>query len=65
MLRAQNSQPFLAKFLLLQLLGVCAGIYQRAVVDELGMIRTQLRASSRSENGRSAWDALYGTTVKQ
>jgi hypothetical protein len=32
-------------------------------VDESGMIRTQIRAHSRSENGRSTWDALYDTTL--
>jgi hypothetical protein len=26
------------------------------------MIRTQMRMHNRSENGRSAWDALYDTT---
>jgi hypothetical protein len=37
----QNSLPFLAKFLLLRLLGVSAGICQRALADKSGMIRTQ------------------------
>jgi len=44
------------------LLGVSAGICQRALVDESGMIRTQMGTHNRSENGRSAWDALYDTT---
>jgi hypothetical protein len=50
---------FLAKFLPALLLGVSSGICQRAVVDESGMIRTQMGIHSRSENGRSAWNALY------
>jgi hypothetical protein len=44
------------------LLGVCAGICQRAVVDESGMIRNQIGVHNTSENGHSAWDALYVTT---
>jgi hypothetical protein len=42
------------------LLGVSAGICQRALVYESKMIRTQM-GTHRSENGRSAWDALYNT----
>jgi len=34
----------------------------RALGDELGMIRTQMGMHNRSENVRSAWDALYDTT---
>jgi hypothetical protein len=30
-------------------------------VDESGMIRTQMGTHNISENGRSAWDALYDT----
>jgi hypothetical protein len=30
-------------------------------MDESGMIRTQMVIDSRSENGRSACDALYDT----
>jgi hypothetical protein len=40
------------------LLDVCAGIWQRALVDVSGMIRTQLGTHNRPENGRSAWGAL-------
>jgi hypothetical protein len=47
------------------LLGVFAGICQRALVDESGKIRTQMGTHNRSENGRIAWDALCDTTVKQ
>jgi hypothetical protein len=43
-------------------MGVFAGICQRALVDESGPIITQMGAHSRSENGRSAWEALYDTT---
>jgi hypothetical protein len=45
------------------LLGVSADICQRALVDESRMIRTQMAMHSRSENGHSAWDALYDTTL--
>jgi hypothetical protein len=31
-------------------------------VDESGVIKTQTRMNNRSENDRSAWDALYNTT---
>jgi hypothetical protein len=58
----QNSQPFFAKVLPASLLNVCAGICQRALVDESGMIRTQMGTHNRSESGRSAWDTLYDTT---
>jgi hypothetical protein len=37
----------------------------RALVDESGMIRTQMGTHNRSENGRSALDALYDTTPFQ
>jgi hypothetical protein len=58
----QNSPPFLAKFLLIRH-WVCAGICQRAAVDESGIIKKQLGKYSRSENGRSAWGALYDTAT--
>jgi hypothetical protein len=44
------------------LLCVSAGICQRALVDESGMIRTQMGTHSKSGNGRSAWGALYDAT---
>jgi hypothetical protein len=44
------------------LLGVSADICHRALVDESGMIRTQMGTHNRSEIGSSAWDALYDTT---
>jgi hypothetical protein len=49
------------------LLGVCACIFQKALVDASGMIRTQRETHNRSGNGRSAWGAVYDTipTVKQ
>jgi hypothetical protein len=43
------------------LLGVSAGICQRALLDESGMIRTHMGKHNRSENGHSVWDALYDT----
>jgi hypothetical protein len=52
---------FFAKFLLLRLLGVSARIFRKAVVDESGMIRTQMETYNRSDNDRSSWDALYDT----
>jgi hypothetical protein len=44
------------------LLGVSASICQRALVDESGMIITQIGTYNISENGRSPWYALYDTT---
>jgi hypothetical protein len=44
------------------LLGASAGIFQRPLADESGMIKTQMGTHNRSENGGSAWDALYDTT---
>jgi hypothetical protein len=61
-LRRLNYSTFLAKFLPDLLLGASAGIFQRALVDELEMIRTQIGMHNRSESGHSAWDALYNTT---
>jgi hypothetical protein len=40
------------------LLRVSAGTCQKALVDESGIIRTQMGMHNRSENGHSAWDAL-------
>jgi hypothetical protein len=45
---------FFAKFFPSSLLGVSAGVCQRALVDESGTIRTQMGAQNKSENGRSA-----------
>jgi hypothetical protein len=39
------------------LLDVCCN--QRALVDESGVIRTQMGMHSRLENGSSAWDTVY------
>jgi hypothetical protein len=50
----QNSRTFLAKFLLASLLGVSAGVCQRALMDESGMIRTHMGTHSSSENGRNS-----------
>jgi hypothetical protein len=50
-------------FLPASLPGNSAGIFQTAMVDESGMIRTWMGMHNRSENGRSAWDALYDTTL--
>jgi hypothetical protein len=57
-LRRQNKRKFLAKFLHASLLGIFAGIFQTALVDESGMIRTQIGTQNRSENGRNARNAL-------
>jgi hypothetical protein len=51
-----------AKFLPALLLSVSADIFQRPLVVETGMIRTQMVTHNRSENGSSVWDALYDTT---
>jgi hypothetical protein len=40
----------------------CLCCKHRAVVDKLGMIKTQMETRHRSESGRSVWDALYDTT---
>jgi hypothetical protein len=44
------------------LLDISADIFQRALADEPGMIRTQMGTHDRSENCCGAWDALYDTT---
>jgi hypothetical protein len=44
------------------LLGVSAGICQRFLVDESGLIGTQTGTHNRAENDCIAWDALYDTT---
>jgi predicted nucleic acid-binding Zn ribbon protein len=59
------NRHFFTKFLPALLLCVSAGICQRALVDKSGMITTQMGTHRRSENGRSAWDALYDTTLQQ
>jgi hypothetical protein len=41
-LRRKISRPFLAKFLPASILGVFPGYYQRALLDESGMIRVQM-----------------------
>jgi hypothetical protein len=41
--------------------GVSAGHCQRALVDESGMITTQIGNTQYISNGRSAWDALCDT----
>jgi hypothetical protein len=43
------------------LLDVCCN--QRALVDNSGTVRTQMGTQNKSENGRSAWDSFYDTTV--
>jgi hypothetical protein len=58
----KNSLTFLAKFLPALLLGVPTGYFKRALVDESGMIRTQMWTHNRLEIGRSVWGALYDTT---
>jgi hypothetical protein len=58
----QNSRPFLTKYLPASLLGVYAGICQRATVDESQMIGNETGTRNRSENGHSEWYALYNAT---
>jgi hypothetical protein len=64
-LRRENSRKIFVKFPPASLLGVSAGYCQRSLEDESGMIRTQLGMHNKSENGRSAWNALYDTTPWQ
>jgi hypothetical protein len=52
----------MAKFRPALLLDVSAGVCEGTVVDESGMIITQMWTHNRSESFRSALDALYGTT---
>jgi hypothetical protein len=61
-LQMQNSWTFIGKFLPASLQHVSAAIFQRALVDESGMIRIQVGTHNRSENCYSAWDALCDTT---
>jgi hypothetical protein len=51
-----------SQFLPASLLDVSAGICHKTVVDETGIIRPEMGTNSRSESGRSTWDALYYTT---
>jgi hypothetical protein len=52
----------MAKFRPALLLDVSAGVCEGSVVDESGMIRTQMGTHNRLECCRSALDALNGTT---
>jgi hypothetical protein len=61
-IRLENSRPLLAKFLPVSLLGVSTGKYQKPLVDESGMIRTQMGKAQLIRSGRSVWDALHATT---
>jgi hypothetical protein len=47
------------------LLGDCAAPEQRTLVDESGMIRTQMGSTIDQKMVAVAWDALYDTTPKQ
>jgi hypothetical protein len=62
MLRRQNSAAITRQVSPDSILDVSAGICQRALMDETGMITTQMVTHNRSGNGRSKWDALYDTT---
>jgi hypothetical protein len=42
---------------------VFAGIFQTALVDESGMIKTQMGTQNKSEKDRSVWDTLYDRTL--
>jgi hypothetical protein len=44
------------------LLGVSAFICQRDLVNEPGMIRTEMGTHNKPQNGSSAWESLYDTT---
>jgi hypothetical protein len=43
----------------------CLGICHKALLDEPGMIITQMRTNNRSEKCRRAWDALYDTNPQE
>jgi hypothetical protein len=43
-------------------LDVFAGIYKSALVDDSGMMRTQMGTHNRLKSGLIAWDALYDTS---
>jgi hypothetical protein len=40
----------------------CLVLQPESMVDELGMISTQMGMHNRSLNGRCAWEAFYDTT---
>jgi hypothetical protein len=56
-IRLQNSTVISRQVSFALLLDVCAGNYQRGLVDESGKIRTQM--GTHNCNGRSARVALY------
>jgi hypothetical protein len=56
----QIQRPFLAQFLPDSLLGVCCN-QNRTLVDELGMIRTQMGSTMDQKIVAVARDALYYT----
>jgi hypothetical protein len=60
-LRRQNSLKCL-HVSPVSLLGVSAGYFQRALLDEAALIRTQMGKAQLISNGLSAWDALCDTT---
>jgi hypothetical protein len=59
-IRQQNSRPFLAKIFPASLLGVSAGIYKEALVDELRIFRTQMGRTLDHKMVAVAWDAFFG-----
>jgi hypothetical protein len=61
-LRRQNSWPFRSKYIPAKLQGESAVICLRTLMDESGMIGSQMGMQNKSENGRSVWDVLRDTT---
>jgi hypothetical protein len=58
-LRRQNSRPFLAKVSPASLLDVSAGYFQRGLVEESAMIRSQTGKESRQK-----WSQCMGHLVR-
>jgi hypothetical protein len=56
--------PFISQFLPASLLGVCCN-QNRDLVDESGMIRTQMGSTGDQNIVVVVWDALYDTTRQQ
>jgi hypothetical protein len=54
-LRQQNQLPLLAMLLRASLPDVSAVFCRRVLVDESGMITTQMGTYNRTQNGRSGW----------
>jgi hypothetical protein len=61
----QNSRTFLAKFLTASILGVSAATRVRTLVDESGIILSQVRSTTDEKMVAVTWDTLQDTTPNQ